>query len=252
MAEMIHFICNHCYISLRGGKNRPFFLTQCGHLYCAKCRLLVEKQCLQCPRIAPRILLLQDPVQCDFAHYFEPLTNTLARLLQVSQFQMKQEAILKQRLEGLEQKYNVMKAEYWHRESFIKALAEKCKQMKAVCTELQRKVNAYENKPNSGNKYQTPLNLSGSTEGSTQSSLNSKFTPQSCDNTIGSSGRSVPSVLRSEHFKVPMYPCSISFNHPAKNVIDTMFFLYYYIFRIFAVHSKSLEKYHFSLLTDIS
>ncbi|EZA60372.1 hypothetical protein X777_13461 [Ooceraea biroi] len=91
------YICNKCFAPTYRGKH-PYYITQCGHIFCQKCLQQVENQCPQCQQVGPKSIPLREPLAPKVTPFFVPLEETLGILLKVDLFRQKirdaEEAVL--------------------------------------------------------------------------------------------------------------------------------------------------------------
>ncbi|CAL7938957.1 unnamed protein product [Xylocopa violacea] len=133
------FICNKCFATLNRGQ-KPFYLTQCGHIYCYGCVQQAKKQCPQCQQVDIFALELQEPTISKVENFFTPLTESLETLNKVCGFQNSQMQITMQRFHEIDKKYEALKSHYYNLTQHMKVIRDKYTKLKMENSEQKKKL----------------------------------------------------------------------------------------------------------------
>ncbi|XP_076175317.1 uncharacterized protein LOC143150740 [Ptiloglossa arizonensis] len=153
------FICNKCFTTTQRGK-KPFYLTQCGHVYCNGCIQLADRQCPECQQVGVYSVKLQPPSLSKVEHFFVPLTESLETLKKIYGFQNNQVKLMIQRFYEIDKKYEVLKLHYYNLTQNMKVLKDKYMKLKMENADLRKKLTSVEihNKTLHSNNITTPRN----------------------------------------------------------------------------------------------
>ncbi|XP_076761423.1 uncharacterized protein LOC143429630 [Xylocopa sonorina] len=133
------YICNKCFATLNRGQ-KPFCLTQCGHIYCYGCVQQAKKQCPQCQQVDVFALELQEPTISKVKNFFTPLTELLEMLSKVFGFQNSQMQITIQRFHEIDKKYETLKSHYYNLTQHMKVMRDKYVKLKMENSEQKKKL----------------------------------------------------------------------------------------------------------------
>ncbi|RLU17218.1 hypothetical protein DMN91_011287 [Ooceraea biroi] len=133
------YICNKCFAPTYRGKH-PYYITQCGHIFCQKCLQQVENQCPQCQQVGPKSIPLREPLAPKVTPFFVPLEETLGILLKVDLFRKNQMKSTMQRFHELDKKYEMLKKQYCILGRNLKLLTQKYLNLKSMKEKLDKKM----------------------------------------------------------------------------------------------------------------
>ncbi|XP_053986320.1 RING finger protein 212B-like [Hylaeus volcanicus] len=155
------FICNTCFITFERIQ-KPFCLTQCGHIFCQRCIVQAEKQCPRCHQINVGFMELQESSLTGVENLFSPVAESLRSLANTCEFQTNQEKITLQRFHDIDKKYEMLKTCCCNMNQAIKALKDKYIKLKMDTAEKRKELMSIEmhNRVlNSSNHVSTPNNV---------------------------------------------------------------------------------------------
>ncbi|KAJ8666844.1 hypothetical protein QAD02_008506 [Eretmocerus hayati] len=184
--------CNACWVTYESQQNHlEFFLTQCGHIYCAKCISKAEQRCIQCGTIDTISLPLKKPLNPQIQHYFQPIPEQLEKVRLAQQFQETQRSLCLQRGDACESKYQALKVEYYKAADAQKKLLDKYNRLKMAVMAMQQRGKVHHYTPS---VLKTPVNQAEGRQHSSQLRFHDR---QSHDNLRRNDGEfRVPTITR--------------------------------------------------------
>ncbi|XP_066590091.1 RING finger protein 212B-like [Prorops nasuta] len=135
---MNFFVCNNCFSPPNRGKN-PYFVTECGHIYCSDCISKMVKSCVICRSENPASLPIKDPLIPKIADYFAPVEERLKSEIKTLNFQKAQMRILIKRFGNLDNKYEKIKQKYWLAHRKVQELSVENAELKRVIQNQKHK-----------------------------------------------------------------------------------------------------------------
>ncbi|CAD6222530.1 GSCOCG00001011001-RA-CDS [Cotesia congregata] len=135
MSFINHLICNKCYYNKRSG-NRPFYLTQCGHIFCHQCISTGTSTCQWCQTPDVQTVELTEPLPPAIVYLFTPRHEFLQNMANVANFQFNQMMISEKLLEQQAEKYNTLKRMFWEQRKTILKIQQMKQKLTTSINEL--------------------------------------------------------------------------------------------------------------------
>ncbi|XP_072746968.1 uncharacterized protein [Anoplolepis gracilipes] len=163
------FICNRCFSPMYRGK-MPYNITQCSHLFCQDCLQQVKRQCSQCKYANPAYLPLEQPVMPKKISLFTPSFDILETLLNVERAKCNQLKITMEHFYKLDNKYEMLKKNYFQLRHNLKLYTEKRNILKTEKKKFDKALLQLVQSTPKSTIFSTPKTLTNSNTVSTYSS----------------------------------------------------------------------------------
>ncbi|XP_044018019.1 zip homologous protein 1-like isoform X2 [Aphidius gifuensis] len=134
--EINGYRCNNCATSMEK-KERQFYITQCGHLFCQKCNEAAKAKCPVCHAVGVQSLILKKPLPSAVSSLFKNSLDQIDQTGTILKFQFSQQLNLSNQLEILDKKYERIKKVHWQLMKQAKPLMEKNKKLKMIINSIQ-------------------------------------------------------------------------------------------------------------------